>query len=278
MCAYWIVILVSLSGFEPELMVPKTTVLSITPQRHWNNCIIGIEKSKGIVWKNIAKNFSREYNKNMKSKKKKKIIGGLVAVVCVLVLIVSIFALTFNIVYTKSSVIGNSMYPTLNLQGTDRIFINKFNKGDIGNIVVADISKEANWDHTLEGRYIIKRMVAKGGDTVKIVETEPFKYRVLINGNVYTEKTSTYPLSSYINFKNYVNLNLTDTQRIQDGAIVLQQGEVFLMGDNWDSSYDCTTCGPILSKSLVGRVDIVVPYKTNLFKGIIKGIFKMWFK
>ena len=49
------------------------------------------------------------------------------------------------------------------------------------------------------------------------------------------------------------------------------------MGDNWLSSYDSTTVGPLSKSSLVGRVDIVVPQSENLIWGTIKGVAKTVF-
>lgn len=182
--------------------------------------------------------------------------------------------LAFNITYTKSEVKGNSMCPTF--YDGDRVFINKFQKGKVGDIVVADIENEENWDHTLEGRYIVKRLVAKEGDTVKITEEDGI-YKLIVNDNVVETKTAGAKLSSYINFVLYVNEHMHDESRINNGAVVVKAGEIFLLGDNWEVSYDSSSVGPIHESCLVGRVDIIVSGDQNIFWGAIKGVWKNWF-
>lgn len=193
---------------------------------------------------------------------------------CLLIIFLSL-VLAFNITYTKSIVSGDSMATTF--FDHDRVFINKFEKGKVGDIVVADIKNEENWDHTLEGRYIVKRLVATAGDRVKIVCVEIGKYELYVNGELVYTKNAGGLLSTYSNFSAYVANNQLDTSRIDNGAIIVKQGEVFLLGDNWEVSYDSATVGPISESSLVGRVDIIVPKTDNIFWGAIKGVWHNWF-
>lgn len=183
--------------------------------------------------------------------------------------------LAFNLVYIKSKVSGGSMLPTLH--ETDRIFINRFNEGKNGDIVVANISKEENWTNKEDGDYVIKTLVAKAGDKVKIERVDTFNYELLVNDIVVDKKELTVSVNSYYHFSTYVAENILNTDRIEDGAIKVLDGEVFIVGDNWEVSYDCFSCGPISEDSIVGRVDIVVPKKQNIVIGAIKGIFKLWF-
>ena len=167
------------------------------------------------------------------------------------------------------------MIPTLN--STDRIFTNRYNKGTNGDVVVANISKEDNWQNKEEGDYVVKTLLAKAGDKVKIIKVDDFNYELYVNDNLIEKKEVTVGINSYFHFTNYVSDNFLNTERIEDGAIKVLDGEIFLMGDNWEVSYDCFSCGPISEDSIVGRVDIIVPKKQNLVLGTIKGIFKMWF-
>lgn len=200
-------------------------------------------------------------------------------VISIIVISIVCIALTsllaFNIVYIKSKVSGNSMLPTLN--PTDRIFINRYNEGKNGDIVVANISNETNWINKEDGDYVIKTLIATAGDTVKMVKIDNFNYELLVNDKVICKKELTVSINSYYHFISYVSENISNTDRIENGAIKVLDGEVFIIGDNWEVSYDCFSCGPISKESIVGKVDIVVSKQNNLVLGAIKGIFKLWF-
>ena len=213
--------------------------------------------------------------------KKKKGIKVFLVVALVAISFLMIIITSFNIVYFNSKVNGLSMYPTLNnnlVAGKDVVFINRFSKGGKGDIVVANIKKEENWDHTLEGQYIIKRMIGKSGDRIKIVKDGEEAYNVLVNGEIVYTKSYTGSVPTFVSFENYVNENILDTERITaDGEIVVLKDEIFLMGDNWLTSYDSFTVGPLHKSSLVGRVDIIVKGGNNIVWGAVKGVFKMIF-
>lgn len=191
-----------------------------------------------------------------------------------------LLALAFNIVYIKTKVSGLSMYPTLNSSGEtlqDRIYINRFDDGKTNDIVVAYIADEKQWLNLKNEDYVVKRLIGKGGDKIKLVKTGEFTYEVLVNGKALYSTQTTLTVNSYYNFLQYVELNKLDPTRIEDGAVVVKPGEVFIMGDNWEASYDCASCGPISKDCIVGRVDIIVPKTQNIVWGTIKGLFKMWF-
>ena len=209
-------------------------------------------------------------------KSKKKFIKIFSTIIVVILLLSLIISLTFNAVYIKSKVQGLSMYPTLNSEtkASDRIFINKHEKGKINDIVVADIRKQLNWDHTLDGDYVVKRLIAKEGDKVQILKLGTTQYELRVNDELLYKKEYMETPPSYAYFISYIEANRGDDTRIEKGAIVVKKDEVFLMGDNWLSSYDCTSCGPLSEECLVGRVDIVVPKTENLVWGVVKGIFK----
>ena len=207
--------------------------------------------------------------------KGKKVLMTILISISVLLIIFLSFVLAFNITYTESSVKGNSMVDTF--YDGDRVYINKFEKGDIGDIVVVDTKSVENWNHSLEGRYIVKRLIAKEGDTVCIKMISTIEYQVVVNDQVVMVKHTDGMSPSYMNFTDYVSRNIADVTRIKDGAVIVKQGEMFLLGDNWNVSYDSTMVGPVTVDSLVGRVDIIVPASKNIFWGTIQGVFKMWF-
>lgn len=184
-------------------------------------------------------------------------------------------ALIFNIVYIKTKVSGNSMYPTL--FEADRIYINQYELGKRGDIVVCNIKNEANWTENKRGDYVIKRLIAKEGDRVRIEKTDNLTYSLIVNDSIIETKVLSTEFNSYNNFVNFIKENKDNQELIENGNIVIGIGQIFIMGDNWEDSYDCSACGPISVYSLVGRVDIVVPESQNIVWGTINGIFKMWF-
>ena len=196
-------------------------------------------------------------------------------IISIVIIIFLSFVLAFNIVYTKSVVKGSSMENTLS--NGDRVYINKYEKGDKGDIVVVDTHNLENWNHMLEGRYIVKRLIATEGDMVSIKNSAVGVYEVFVNNQLVITKHIDGLAPSFVDFCDYVNHNINDTTRIQDGNVVVKKGEVFLLGDNWQISYDSATVGPVSATSMVGRVDIVVSDQQNIFWGTIKGVFKMWF-
>lgn len=200
-----------------------------------------------------------------------------------IIIVVLLLCLIFNIVYFKTKVEGLSMYPTLNNQTKDRIFVNKFEKGSKGDIVVADTKYQENWNPPIsteqkeDERYVIKSLVAVEGDIVKFERTDEINYSLIVNDIVVATQEIYGLCSTYEDFIDYVEINSSDNARIQNGAIILQKDEIYLVGDNWQNSYDSADCGPINKNSLVGRVDIIVPEDENLIIGAIKGIFKQIF-
>ena len=106
----------------------------------------------------------------------KKVAGILsIILVSLLVLFLSLM-LAFNIVYIKTKVDGRSMFPNLNNE--DRVFINKFEDGNRGDIVVVDISNQENWEDKGEGGFVVKRLVGKAGDKIKMVKTDNSIYEL----------------------------------------------------------------------------------------------------
>lgn len=111
------------------------------------------------------------FDKNGKSKL--NIILNAVIIIVILVLAVEIcFAVNYSGVY----VVHNSMYPTLNGAnsedeiGGDYIYVNKNVEPDYGDIVVVYVGGQ-------EG-YFIKRVIAFGGDRVKLVKGQLYiKYK-----------------------------------------------------------------------------------------------------
>ena len=187
----------------------------------------------------------------------------------------------FFVVYIRVPVNGTSMLPTLNIYleetgGNDIVYINRFNKGKVGDIVVLDLRDNANF-----GDYPIKRLVATEGDVVNIeFDNTAQQYNLVVNQNIiYSKAYKTFGYNTYTAFQQYVNLHKHDKTRIaQDEhgnikGVNIKIGEIFVLGDNWDVSKDSSLVGPISKKAIVGRVDIVATPKQNEILSVLKGIF-----
>ena len=69
-------------------------------------------------------------------------------------------------------------------------------------------------------------------------------------------------LESYIQFRHSVYENPDNYNAVFDknGRLVIQEGQVFVLGDNRGYSLDSSVEGPFSMETVVGRVDFVVPY------------------
>lgn len=201
-------------------------------------------------------------------------------IICVIAIIatsiVAIFAM-FYMVFIPTVVRGTSMQPTLNIEANgyndvgERIYINRLSKCKINDIVVAYVK---NYNIETSSGYIIKRLIAREGDCVDIkLNPKTIEYELLINGKVLYSKPYQNNYTTVANFASYKN-NLQDKSKLTEQGLKLNKGEIFLLGDNWTSSADCSLYGPLKSSTLIGRVDIVVEKGENDFVKILKTLFK----
>lgn len=173
------------------------------------------------------------------------------------------------------------MYPTLNLNlnqtgKRDVVYINRFANVKHDDIVVLDLRNNANFKS-----YVVKRLIASGGDVVNMAyDGNARQYNVIVNNEiVYSKPYKDFGYSAYDNFTQYINSHLDDASRILKDeyglpqGVILKANEVFVMGDNWDVSKDSTLFGPFNKKYIVGRVDIVVKPNQNEFIQVLKRIF-----
>lgn len=149
-----------------------------------------------------------------------------------LALVFAVMLMIFTFIARPATVDGESMLPTLR-HGERLIISNLFYEPTRGDIVV--LGGEA--DHE-EGKNLIKRIIATGGETVDI-DFEAGK--VFINGEELSEP--------YI---------LEDTH-LEEGTqfpLTVPEGEIFVMGDNRNGSRDSRsdTVGTIREEYIVGRV------------------------
>lgn len=188
----------------------------------------------------------------------RNIISAIVAILIVIFSFLAIFNIAFNIIYTKRDVIGFSMQPTLNTHMTDRekvgdiVYVNQFADVNVGDVVVAEVKW---WDCS-----IIKRLVGKPGDTVKLA-IENDKYALYCNDKLLYTRPADFETVSYCS-KTITYVNTFPNSYFDENNnfyIELQENEYFLMGDHWTSSMlDCLSRGPVKKSEIIGRVEILI--------------------
>ena len=148
---------------------------------------------------------------------------ALISAALVLVLIFSFF---FRIIQVD----GSSMVPTL-VNGDKLIVWGAGYTPQRGDVVIVD-------SYTSYGKPLVKRVIAKGGDTVSI---DYATGTVAVNGEVLQE--------DYIAEPTYLGYDVTFPYTVPEGT-------VFVMGDNRNQSLDSrsTYVGCIDERDILGRV------------------------
>lgn len=148
---------------------------------------------------------------------------ALISAALVLVLVFSFF---FRIIQVD----GRSMVPTLN-NGDKLIVWGAGYTPQRGDVVIVD-------GYTTYGKPLVKRVIAKGGDTVEIDYDEGI---VMVNGTVLEEE--------YIAEPTYLGFDVEFPYTVPDGT-------VFVMGDNRNESLDSrsSSVGCIDERDILGKV------------------------
>lgn len=152
--------------------------------------------------------------------------------------IVITLIVTYGVLYFVqiSRVYGTSMVPTFhegNIVLVDKVFY-KRGEPERNDIVVVDY-RDANQNET----FIIKRVVAVGGDHLEIKDNQ-----VYLNGELLQE--------------DYINGTMTNNE---DMSIDIPEGKVFVMGDNRNNSLDSRRLGYFdFEDDVIGKVFFTVPF------------------
>ena len=144
-----------------------------------------------------------------------------------------------NYVLTLVKVQGESMEPTL--QNADRIYVNRFmyepKKGDI---VIFRPESDPK-------RPYVKRIIATEGDTLYI----DFELgEVYLNGELLDEP---YILEPTHRYDSYITSLIEQGNYSKDNPIVIEEGKVFVMGDNRNNSEDSRALGQIPVEDIMGH-------------------------
>ncbi len=211
-----------------------------------------------------------------------RLLSRAILLVCV---VLALFVIAFSVVYDSAPVQGESMQPTLNAKGSncsDVVYINRMSNFNRGDIVVLEKDISANL------KYVVKRVIGLPGDSIDVKycedENDFFVYRngvKLIESYIYKESDNVYNRGMEKTYDNFQALRDSvmgnggsgDIVFDNKGALVVQKGQVFLLGDNRGLSLDSSVEGANLISRVIGRVDFVLPYSANAFTYFIKYYF-----
>ena len=186
-------------------------------------------------------------------------------VVFSLLIVVMLYAI-FCFIFPSTKVVGVSMKPMLNnyeelLDGKDdefyeesefqdTIYVNRFNKGSVGDVIVLD----------KDGKNVVKRIIATSNQTLSLQKESDGYYYFYRDGEKLEEE--------YIKNREAMNITYYGKFLATYGSdtITIQDGCVFVLGDNRGYSYDCASYDyKIFTKdTIIGRVTIQLDYEDNI--------------
>ncbi|MCD8293654.1 MAG: signal peptidase I [Clostridia bacterium] len=194
------------------------------------------------------------------AKKKKKVSAGAVVldIVLAIVVVLVVFIIVFSVVFRGVYIVGTSMMPTFtgaedsDTEGGDYVYANIYRNPTYGDVVIVQETAE---------KVIIKRVIAMGGDSVKMEQ-----------GTVYVQYAGT---DSYVALEeDYVDpANNSPTASINTfESRAVPEGCYFCLGDNRNVSNDSRQNGAFPKDEIIG----VVPAWIISIKGFTTSLYNLF--
>ncbi|MEA3489564.1 MAG: signal peptidase I [Candidatus Omnitrophota bacterium] len=142
---------------------------------------------------------------------------------------------------------SNSMYPTL--KPGDRIFVSKFAYGAripftdirLPRVEVPELGDIVVFISPIEKKYLVKRYIAGGGETVRIMDGELFVDGKRVDKGPF-ERFLYYDRGEYCG---------------ERGAIRVPEGHFYVLGDNSANSMDSRYWGFVPDRNIVGKAFLI---------------------
>lgn len=170
-----------------------------------------------------------------------------------LLAVFSCFTILFTQILLGVQVVGSSMEPTL--YSGDYLFINTLLSPQREDIVVVEANEKDSIHDSSSQKWIIKRIIALPGDTIKAVD-----------GNLYLKTAG--ETEFVLVAETYLEEPWIDNIEEQ----TLKENEYYVMGDNRKVSYDSRAFGPVLRKNIKG----VVTDWSYACKSFLTGLFDLF--
>lgn len=175
--------------------------------------------------------------------------------------------------YNSIHLVGEGMFPTI---GTAQTVYYKPSRNYTNNDIIVISNIENQYVKNTSSVALVKRIIATPNQTVKFYfiekrennfiydfivydkdnkEIETFKNTWVSEKKITKDDSGLY-LNDYYKtiFENIINDLLPIEDRIY--SFTLSENEYFVMGDNYNNSYDSRHCGPINGKDILGKVDL----------------------
>lgn len=191
---------------------------------------------------------------NQKKKKPRKKKGEILLDILIVILVIATaLMLTYRLTTEEAQVVGHSMDNTLTNE--EKIVYEKisgaigdYSKGDILIIKETAVKSAAN----LDGQQIVKRLIAKGGDTIDFTTDG----KPIVNGNQiyepYIKEQSTTKMTDIPQIIQRTNTKYNTN--FDENTKVIPDGYYFVMGDNRNNSSDSRVFGLYAKSDILGRV------------------------
>lgn len=202
------------------------------------------------------------------------IFGSIIIAICLSIII-------FNASHVYYHVYGPSMSPTLNEgvmsseEKKDGVFVSRLKRVGRGDIVVVDKNK----DSEEKEKFVIKRLIALGGDKIKIARVGEVYRVILIKNGEENEIILDEPYVADLTgnektYASFVQMLITTNNLIDDnGFLKLEEDEIFYLGDNRAYSTDCSVYGPKKKDAIIGKVDYIIHDDTHAYVQVLKQMF-----
>lgn len=170
-------------------------------------------------------------------------------IIFVIMIIVVVANIGFTQLYETANVRGESMLNTFASSG-EVVVYRKMEEYSRGEVIVYKKNSSTK---------VIKRIIAFGGDRIKIDYDENGVNRLYLNGEILNEPYLDEEYSSMDQKKVKFNALKKESSGYSEyfdseGYLVIPEGYLFYMGDNRLASQDCIEYGPVKDNQILGKV------------------------